>query len=73
MTENKQNQSHLALIPVLATWVIRSKTCASSMTMTFLHCLSTAPHDGGEFNMVLSELRTQKRVRFIEYSDATRL
>src|SRR6266851_112944 len=41
MTENKQNRSHLALIPVLATWVICSKTCASSMIMTFLHCLQT--------------------------------
>jgi hypothetical protein len=26
---------------VLATWVIRSKTCASRMIMTFLHCLQT--------------------------------
>ncbi len=32
---------HRLLKPVMATWVIRSKTCASRMRMTFLHYLQT--------------------------------
>jgi hypothetical protein len=32
---------HRILLPVMATWVIRSKSCASRMIMTSLHCLQT--------------------------------
>src|SRR5579859_244762 len=41
MSNVAQVQTRTGKYPVLATWVIRSKTCASRMIITFLHCLQT--------------------------------